>query len=173
MEDINFLQFFLYMLPAVVVGLVAFYFFNMHLKAEEQRRKFLLHRENKKIAFPVRMQAYERMALFLERISPGNLLIRIKPHSEDKESYVNHLSRTIEQEFEHNLAQQIYISEECWNVIKASKNATVNNIRKTAAQENVQTAADLRQNILTNLLDQASPSDTGMAFLKKEISSLW
>lgn len=173
MEDVNFLQFFLYLLPAVVVGLVAYYFFNMHLKDEEQRRKFLLHRENKKIAFPVRMQAYERMALFLERISPGNLLLRIKPHSENKENYANLLTRNIEQEFEHNLAQQIYISEECWNVVKASKNATVNSIRKTLAKDDVQTAADLRQNILTSLLDQQSPSDTGLAFIKKEVSSLW
>lgn len=163
----------LYLLPAVLVAVIAFYFFNLHTRNEEQRRRYLLHKENQKQAFPVRLQAYERMALFLERIAPGNLLLRVKPLNEKKEDYASLLIKNIEQEFEHNLAQQIYISSECWNVIKASKNATINNIRKTTANEDVKNADELRQSILTSLIDQQSPSETGLAYIKKEVSRLW
>lgn len=173
MIENNILQLLLYVLPALIVAVIAYYFFNMHTKNEEQRRKFLLHRENQKHSFPVRLQAYERMALFLERIAPGNLLIRTKPHSKNKDDYASLLIKTIEQEFEHNLAQQIYISEECWNVIKASKNATITNLRKTAAKENIENAAEFRQQILTSLMEQQPPSETGLAFIKKEVSTLF
>lgn len=162
-----------YLLPALLVAVISFYFFNMHTRNEENRRRFLLHKENQKQAFPVRVQAYERMALFLERIAPGHLLIRVKPLNENKKEYASLLIGNIEQEFEHNLAQQIYLSNECWNVIKASKNATINNIRKTTAREDINSSDELRQQILTSLIDQQSPSDTGLAYIKKEVSRLW
>lgn len=161
------------LLPAVIVGLVAFYFFSLHVRNDEKRRRYLLHRENQKQALPLRLQAYERMALFLERVSPGSLLVRVKPYSDDKSVYADLLIKTIEQEFEHNLAQQIYVTEECWNVIKASKNATITNIRKTAAREDIEDADQLRQHILNALLDQQPPSETGLSFIKKEVKVLW
>lgn len=173
MTEDSILQVLFYLLPAVVVGVIAFYFFNLHTRNEERRRRFLLHKEAQKHALPVRLQAYERMALFLERIAPGNLLVRIKPFKNRKEDYSTLLVKTIEQEFEHNLAQQIYITDECWNVIKASKNATINNIRKTAAREDIETADDLRQHILTSLIDQQPPSETGLGYIKKEVKNLW
>lgn len=173
MSEDNILQLLFYLLPAVVVGVIAFYFFNLHTRNEEGRRRFLLHKENQKQALPLRLQAYERMALFLERIAPSSLLVRVKPYKDRKEDYVALLVRTIEQEFEHNLAQQIYVSEECWNVIKASKNATISNIRKAAAKEELEDADQLRQDILSSLLDQQPPSETGLSYIKREVKSIW
>lgn len=171
--EIEILQLLFYLLPALVVGIVAFYFFNLHTQNEEKRRRFLLHKENQKQAFPVRIQAYERMALFLERISPGNLLTRIKPHGDEKEKYGQLLIQTIEQEFEHNLAQQIYLTDGCWNVIKASKNATVNNIHKTMLRDDIHSSQELRENILTSMMNQDAPSTTGLSYLKNEIAQFW
>ncbi len=90
-----------------------------------------------------------------------------------KKIMLTYLIKTIEQEFEHNLAQQIYVSEECWNVIKASKNATITNIRKTAGKEEIKSADELRQQILNTLLEQQPPSETGLAYIKKEVKNLW
>lgn len=162
-----------YLLPAVLVAGISFYFFKLHTENEEKRRRFLLHKENQKQAFPVRLQAYERMSLFLERISPGNLLIRIKPTGESPEDYANLLTATIEQEFEHNLAQQIYVSQECWNVIKATKNATINTIRKASRAEEVNSANDLRKHVLSSLMDQEAASQTALAYIKNEVKQLF
>lgn len=173
MEEIPLLSFILYLLPALVVGVIAFYFFNLHTKNEEQRRQFLIRKENQKVGLPLRLQAYERLTLFLERISPGHLLLRVKPVSDDPKDYASLLIQHIEQEFEHNLAQQIYMSAECWNVIKASKNATITNIRKTAEREDVNSASGMRDNILGNLMEQQPPSETGLAYIKNELRKIF
>lgn len=166
------MQMFGFLLPAVVTGVVAFYFFKMHTKNEEGRRRYLLHKDSQKNALPIRLQAYERMALFLERIAIPSLVVRVAPGSTDKAAYENLLIRSIEKEFEHNLSQQIYLSDECWNVIKAAKSATIQMIRKAALSE-TDSADKLREDILTATMDKASPSATALSFVKKEIGYLW
>jgi hypothetical protein len=166
------LQLFAYLLPAVVTGAVAFYFFRLHTKNEEGRRRFLLHKDSQKNTLPIRLQAYERMALFLERISITNLVVRVAPKSADKSAYESLLIRTIENEFEHNLSQQIYMTDECWNVIKAAKNATIQAIRKSAVSE-AESADKLREDLLSDTMEKSSPSATALSFVKKEIGELW
>ncbi len=165
-------QLFAFLLPAVVTGAVAFYFFRLHTNNEEGRRRYLLHRDSQKSALPIRLQAYERMALFLERISIPNLIVRVSPKSSDKNDYENLLIRTIENEFEHNLSQQIYMSDECWNIIKAAKNATIQMIRKASMSES-DSSDKLREDILNSTMDKQSPSATALSFVKKEIGDLW
>ncbi len=172
MNQTEILDFLYPILPALIVGVVAFYFFYTYSKNEENRRRFLILRENQKTALPIKLQAYERMALFLERISPGKILFRVKPASEEADLYANLLIGNIEQEFEHNLAQQIYVSNECWDYIKTSKNATIGMIRKAAAKDEVQNADQLREIILKSLMDKQSPTDAAISYIKKEVKSL-
>lgn len=172
MIDNTLLQLFLNLLPALVVGAIAYYFFQMHIRNEENRRRFILRQENQKTALPLRLQAYERMTLFLERISLGKLLLRVKPDGRSTEEYENLLSQSIDLEFEHNLAQQIYLTGECWNVIKTAKNATIGMIRKAAKLEDVDNAEKLREILLTNLMDQASPTDAALDYIKKDVRNI-
>ncbi|RKR13198.1 hypothetical protein CLV91_1913 [Maribacter vaceletii] len=172
MSEEGILQMFAYLLPAVVTGAVAFYFFRLHTKNEEGRRRFLLHKDSQTNTLPIRLQAYERMALFLERIAIPSLVVRIAPKSSDKNEYENLLIKSIENEFEHNLSQQIYMTDECWNIIKAAKSATIQMIRKAALSE-TDSADKLREDVLTETMDKASPSGTALAFVKKEIGELW
>ena len=171
--ELDIIPLLLALLPALLVGVIAFYFFNLHTKNEEHRRRFLLQKESQKQALPLRLQAYERLALFLERIAPGNLLIRVVPTSNDKEDYEMLLSKMIEQEYEHNLTQQIYISDACWNIIRTAKNTTISLIRKTKSNPEVLDADEFRKTILTELIDKNSPSDTALEFLKKEVAEIF
>ena len=172
MNEIEILDFLYALLPAVIVGLVSFYFFSTYSKNEENRRRFLLLREKQKTSLPIRLQAYERLTLFLERISPGKILFRVQPTSEDIDSYATLLVANIEQEFEHNLAQQIYISDECWDYIKTAKNATITLIRKGAAKEEVQNTNQLREIILKSLMEKQAPTDAALSYIKKEVRNL-
>ena len=172
MNETQIFDFLYALLPAIIVGLVSFYFFSSYSKNEENRRRFLLLREKQKTALPIRLQAYERLALFLERISPGKILFRVKATSEDPEMYATLLIANIEQEFEHNLAQQIYVTNECWDYIKTSKNATISIFRKALAKEEVSTADDLREVILKSLMDNQPPTDAALSYIKKEVKNL-
>ncbi len=173
MDGSKILELVLYTLPAIITGLVAYYFFKEHTKNEDGRRRFLLHKDMQVTAMPLRLQAYERMALFLERITPSKLLIRVAPTSSSKEDYEALLVASIEQEFEHNLSQQIYISDECWNVITAAKNATIQLIRKASLLEKTNTANKLREVVLTEMMERQSPSSAALSYIKKEVGEMW
>lgn len=173
MEDFSqIVSYFAYLLPAIVVGLVAYYFFKGHTANEEGRRRYLLQKEAQKNLLPVRLQAYERFSLFLERIAPNKLLVRVVPFSENVQEYEQLLVKTIEQEFEHNIAQQIYVTTDCWNTLTAAKNATIQVIRKAAMNEKVETANKLRETIIEHFIDKPSPSQKAMLYLKEEVAEM-
>ena len=158
-----------YTLPALVTGGVAYYLFQSHFADQEGSRKWLLRKENQKQALPLRLQAYERLALLLERINPSKLLIRVAPMGSDKTDYQNVLIHTIEQEFDHNITQQIYVSDECWTMIATAKSTIIQNIRQATANENCTDANQLRETILNQLLEVQSPSSIALSFLKEEV----
>lgn len=162
-----------YTFPAIITGLVAYYFFNAYFKDQQNTRRWLLQKDNRKDTLPLRLQAYERMTLLMERINPSQLLVRIAPISDDKNEYANYVIAQVEQEFEHNLAQQIYISDECWSIISAAKNATIQIIRLAVKNEKVADANQLREVILSDLLEKTSPSNAALAFIKNEVGQLW
>lgn len=163
---------FAYLLPAVVTGMVAFYFFRLHTRNEEGRRRYLLHKDSQKDTLPIRLQAYERMALFLERIAIPSLVVRVGPKNNNKNDYENLLIKSIETEFEHNLSQQIYMTDDCWNIIKAAKSATIQMIRKAGMSES-DSADKLREDVLNETMEKQSPSATALSYVKKEIGELW
>lgn len=160
-----------YTIPSAVTGLVAYYFFVNHTKNEEQKLKLSILKENQKLSLPIRLQAYERMTLFLERINPSNLIVRIPSVNNDKKAYAVSIVNSIEQEFEHNLAQQIYVSNECWNVIITAKNTTIQLIHKIAATDTITSAQELKEEVLKTVVNKSSPSTTALAYVKNEVKS--
>jgi hypothetical protein len=161
-----------YMLPALITGSVAYFLFDSYFKDQQNTRRWLLQKDNRKDTLPLRLQAYERMTLFLERINPSQLLVRISPISKDKIDYQNYIIAQIEQEYEHNLAQQIYVSEECWSIINTAKNATIQMILLATKNEKITDANQLRELILHDLLAKPSPNIVALAFLKNEVGRL-
>lgn len=85
--DISIVQLLFYFLPALLTGIIAFYFFKLHTANEEGRRRYLLHKETHKSILPIRLQAYERITLFLERMAPQKLLLRVPPISDQTSAY--------------------------------------------------------------------------------------
>ncbi len=160
------------LLPAIIVALLAYYFFNQFIKEQDGRRRFLLHKDNQANALPQKLQAYERLTLFLERISPGKLVTRVKPYNDDPNDYEALLLRTINEEFEHNLAQQIYVTQECWNIVRTAKNSTAAIIRKTNMSSKVTTSDQLRETLLRDLIESVPPSETALQFIKQEVSEI-
>ncbi len=86
----------------------------------------------KGIVLPLRLQAYERMALFLERIEPNQLVMRIHSTGLNVAQEQNLLLTAIRSEYEHNLSQQIYISTPVWNQINGAKDDIIDIINAVA-----------------------------------------
>lgn len=140
---------------------------------ENNRRNYLLRKETQKEALPLRLQAFERLTLFLERISLNKLLIRVKPTGKDPEKYSHKLIGIVEQEFEHNLAQQIYVSETAWKAVVTSKNLIIKIIRTTAVKKEIETAEQMREDILNNLSTNDGPTSAAISYLKIEVRKIF
>ena len=169
MEE-NILQGIGYAIPALVTGAVAYVVMTGLRNQDTNEKKMELLAQKKKESLPVRLQAYERMLLFCERINPIKMLLRIKPIGEASEDYLQLLLASIEQEFQHNMVQQLYISDECWNVIIASKAAVINKLKQVSNTSN--SASDFRENVFLEYSKKAPSTDTAIAFLKNEVKKI-
>ena len=109
-----------------------------------------------------------------ENVNDGDIQIAVLTKtSSNKEDYESLLIASIEQEFEHNLSQQIYVTDECWNIITAAKNATIQLIRKASLLEKTETANKLREVVLTEMLEKRAPSDAALSYIKQEVGDMW
>jgi hypothetical protein len=164
-----------YTVPAVVVFITAFFLIRFFLNNEEKKRKFELSMNYKESILPLRLQAYERLVLFLERISPDSLVMRINRSDVSVLQLQNELLSTIRSEFEHNLAQQVYISSSAWEMVKAAKNSMIKLVNESATDfKSDAKGINLSKNILENAMDLTnSPVYAALEFLKKEVRELF
>ncbi len=112
--------------PALVVFLTVFYMFKTYMENEQRKNAIEMRKQNKGLSFPFRMQAYERLALFCERISLGNLMLRVRDEKMNAGDFRLAMMVAIQQEYEHNISQQVYVSEDLWKIIMFAKNDTIN-----------------------------------------------
>jgi hypothetical protein len=90
--------------------------------------------EDHKIILPLRLQAYERIVLFLERIAPNNLILRVNRPEMNVIQLQSALIKAIREEFEYNLSQQLYISSKAWEMVNNAKEETIKMINMAAGQ---------------------------------------
>jgi hypothetical protein len=173
MDSTRIIELVSYTLPTLIMGFILYHFIELYSINEKSKRNNLLQKQSKSDILSFRLQAYERMTLFLERINPSQLLVRISPISDDKNDYANFVIAQIEQEYEHNLAQQIYISDECWSTITTTKNATIQLILLATKNEKISDANQLRETVLKELTEKQSPSGIGLIFIRNEVQQLW
>ncbi len=146
-----------YILPAVVVFFTAWYILKAFFKQENLNRQLRMMEDKQKITLPVRLQAYERVVLFLERISPGNLVMRIHQPNLNVKQFQQLLVQGIRDEYDHNLSQQLYISIEAWNMVKGAKEEMLRQINTSAAKlAEDSTSADLSRKILEMSIDKSA-----------------
>ena len=117
----DFLEILKYVIPSLVVFFTSFFLIRSFFKAEERRKMLEIKATLHKDVLPLKLQAYERLTIFLERISPASLILRVHKNGMSARYLQNELVNTIKSEFEHNLSQQIYVSNTCWEVIKNAK----------------------------------------------------
>lgn len=164
-----------YTIPALIVFITAFLLLRLFFKNEEKRRKYELSLNYKETILPLRLQAYERLILFLERISPDSLVMRLSRSDLTVLQMQNELLTSIRSEFEHNLAQQTYISSSAWEMVKAAKNSVIKLVNESAADFKAEAKGiNLSKSIIENEMQlKNSPVYAALEFLKKEVRELF
>lgn len=157
-------------LPALVVLFAAFFLIKYQLEAtfEKINRNSSLSEKNK---MHVNFQAYERLVLYLERINPGNMVMRMHKSSGNAKMLEADMVKSIREEFEHNLSQQIYVSDEIWKLIRQAKEETIKLISLASGQCSEQSSATDLSRILLELASSIEefPHDVAIRYLKQEL----
>jgi hypothetical protein len=124
---------------------------------------------------PNRLQAYERMTLFLERISPQNLLVRVNAPDMTAREFHQLLLNEIRNEYNHNVAQQIYISEGVWEMIKNAKEDIIITINESSTMmKDDGTSLDLSKKIFEKIIGrELDPISHALTELKREIQQVF
>jgi hypothetical protein len=143
-------------------------------KAEADKRLWELKRLSQKEISPLRLRAYERLTLLLERTTPEHMLVELNLAEMTVLQVQQHLIRTIRLEYEHNLSQQVYVSAEVWAMIQNSKEQTiafVNSIVQQLPPDS--TALDYAKVMITAYSSNGdTPNELALQALKKEAQSL-
>lgn len=160
-------------LPSLIVAVSAFFIVKYFIENDQKKRVLELKFQSKNITTPVRLQAYERMALFLERIEPNQLLFRVNNPELTAAQMQAVLLSTIRSEYEHNMSQQIYISPEVWESIKRAKENVVNAINIAAGKLSPEAMAIDLDSAIFQITAEESPIAAAMKNLKKEIQTLY
>ncbi len=159
-------------LPAAAVFFAAFFIVKRFLENDQKRREHELKKSNQAALTPLRLQAYERMVIFLERIHPNTMVVRVNKHGMTAHQLHMELIKTIKSEYEHNISQQIYVSYGAWELVKTSKEEITKliNISATKVQQDgpANELAMMILNITANL-GKKIPNDLALEYIKKEV----
>ena len=160
------------LIPAGAVFAATYFIVRTFLTNEQKRRDYELRKSQMNITTPVRLQAYERIIIFLDRIEPNNLVLRTNKAGMSVPLLHAELIKTIKTEYEHNISQQIYVSANAWHLVKTAKEETIKlvNISVTKVPENAkgQELAQVILHIASSV--EKTPTQIANEFLKKEVA---
>jgi hypothetical protein len=164
-----------YALSGIIVFLIGFYVVKNYLDRMKMIGLLELKKTSQAHTLPLRLQAYERIILFIERLNPANMLLRLYvPEISASEMHQLIISE-IRTEFQHNISQQLYTSNQTWIIVKRLKDDTlvlVNSAFKSLPEH--ASSLELNKAILIHLSKlEEDPYDTALTIIKQDIQQLF
>ncbi|MDB5006628.1 MAG: hypothetical protein JWQ84_2947 [Mucilaginibacter sp.] len=164
-----------YTIAGLGIVWIAFYLIKPYLDRDEKIQLLEFKKAVSNQTLPLRLQAYERLVLFIERVNPANMLIRLNGPAYNAHELYSLIVEDIRNEYQHNITQQIYVSARAWSVVKRVKEDTlgiVNNAIRTLPE--TASGLDLSKTILSNLSSlEDNPYDIGASLLRKDLEELF
>lgn len=159
------------LIPASVILYAAYLMVKSFAQKEIELKRLEVRGKSIETVLPTRLHAYERMTLFLERMSPQNLLIRLNTSPMPAREFHQLLLAEVRNEYNHNVSQQVYIGEEVWDLIKSAKEELIVTINDAATELPLEaTSLDLSKKIVEKtIVKQIDPLAQALTELKREI----
>jgi hypothetical protein len=161
-------------IPALLVFLTAWILLRNMIRNDQEKRRQEVILQSSRIVTPIKLQAYERIILFLERISMESLLVRVSTADITASQLQTALLTTIRSEFEHNLSQQIYMSPQAWEVVKNARSNTVKIINSESEKiKGDAPGIEFSKLLLTRVMEiEKEPTRVAIDYLKGEIGRM-
>lgn len=168
----TFLEILKYTLPALIVLISNVIIINKFLLSSHKRKQLALFQEGMEVTLPLKMQAYERLTMFLERIHPREIIPRLYYKGMTAKELQIALVTNIKAEYEHNLSQQVYVSPQVWRTVQSVKEQELVMINSLADQVPADASAnELHKRILDFLITHTSeetPREIALELLNNE-----
>lgn len=163
-----------YTIPALVVFLTVYVMLRQYFNFEARAKELDFKAGHRNVTLPLRLQAYERLTVLCERISLPNLILRIRTNSMTASDLQIALQVAIRQELDHNVAQQMYVSPELWQIITLAKNDAINTVNHVAKQMPAGASGlDYSRELFRHLNEKdATGLDQALLGIKKEVSTI-
>jgi hypothetical protein len=160
-----------YTLPSLIVFATAYYLLKQYLNHQTVLKSMEIKSKDDNTLTAVKLQAYERLTLFLERIMPYNLYLRLNNSELNAKTLQNAMLIALQQEYEHNLTQQVYISNNLWKIIKLAKDQTVDIISQCGDHVYNTEGTDALMNKINKVMNELkiNPIEQAKAAIKKEL----
>lgn len=162
--------------PALIVFFTVYNLLKQYLDGQHRMRLLDLKQSQQKESIPLRFQAYERLSLFCERIALPNLILRMRQEGMTTAQLKLTLLLAIQQEYEHNITQQVYVSDQLWQIIKIARDDAVNMIDVVMEDIDPKSDAKVLAGALFTFLQKRAATGTGvdkaLIAIKKEASIL-
>ena len=169
------LEFAKLLIPAAAVLYGMYLVVKSFVQKELDKSRIEIKSKNAELTLPMRLKAYERLSLFLERITPNNLVIRVRDNSYTAPQFQQALLNEIREEFNHNLSQQIYVSDNAWNLVKSAKEEIISVVNQSSKDLNADAnSLVLAKRIFDKMMERKSdPTAVALAQIKQEARSLF
>jgi hypothetical protein len=161
-------------IPALIVFFTSWVLIRNMIKNDQDKRKHELILQNSRTVTPIKLQAYERIVLFLERISLESLLVRVSSSDMTASQLHTTLLSTIRSEFEHNMSQQIYMSQQAWEVVRNARSNMIKIINSEAEKMAAGSSSmALSRQLLEKVMEmEKEPTRAAIDYIKGEISRM-
>ena len=161
--------------PALIVFFTVRTIMREYFNKEYQLKNLDNQKSHHSTALPLKLQAYERLSLFCERIAVPTLLFRLKQERMSAQELRLSMLLSIQQEYEHNITQQVYVSAQLWEIIKIARDDSVNTISLAMESLNKQASADELFQAVIKIIEQRggiTAVDKALQAIKKEAGLL-
>lgn len=163
-----------YTIAGMGVVWIAFYLLKPYLDKQDKIQMLEFKKSLSQQTLPLRLQAYERVVLYIERINPANMLIRLKGGDHSAAELYAMVVSEVRNEYQHNVTQQLYVSTRAWSVVKQLKDDTlriINNAVKGLPDD--ASGLDLSKIILGHLSQlENDPYEGGINLIRKDLDNI-
>lgn len=162
-------------LPGLLVGATAYLLLKALLDERQRIDLSLLRNDAQKVTLPLRLSAYERLMLLCDRADVVNTMLRVRMPGMKVRELRGVLLMAINQEFEHNVSQQLYVSDTLWQIIRMAKNNTLALVTLAGQELDPEADSELLANVLLKTVEEQSitPLQTAIMAVRTEAGKLF
>lgn len=159
------------LLPSAAVLYAMFLVVKSFLDKELEKQALQVRGKSIETVLPNRLHAYERICLFLERISPNNLVVRLNNGDYTAREFQHIMLKEVREEYNHNVSQQVYMSDEVWDLVKTAKEELIVSINESAmGLDEKATGLDLSKRLFDTAMERDfDPIQKALVAVKAEI----